>query len=201
MSISGVVLAGGRSSRFGRDKALLDAGNGTLLQRTVNTLRVVTQDVLVLGPPERASQLATTASVEVLQDDIANLGPLGGICTALRARPGSAILVVAVDLPFLSAPLLRHLASLADSADVVLPIVGGRGQQTHAVYGPACLVHIEPQLAGGDFKIDRFFPQVHVRRVEEEELRLFDPALDSFRNVNTPDAWLEALAELRSHPT
>ncbi len=194
MPVTAVVLAGGRSSRFGSDKALLDTGHGTLLQHTVDVLRTVAPDVIVIGPAERAEQVA---GVEVLQDEVASLGPLGGIYTALRARPGNAVLVVAVDLPFLSGPLLRHLASLAVGADVVLPVVDGRSQQTHAVYSSACLPYIQRQIAAGDYKIDRFFPGVRVRRVEEDELQRFDPTLDSFRNVNRPEDWELALTEMR----
>src|SRR5712691_1983298 len=102
---SGAVMAGGRSSRFGRDKALLEIGGETLLQRTVRTVRTVAQRVIVLGPQERAAQVEDAA---VLQDEIPGIGPLGGIYTALRATPGSAVLVVAVDMPFLNAGLLRH---------------------------------------------------------------------------------------------
>jgi molybdopterin-guanine dinucleotide biosynthesis protein A len=191
--VSATVMAGGRSSRFGRDKALLEVNGQTLLQRTVATLQQIAGDVLVLGPAERAEQVA---GVEVLQDALPGIGPLGGIYTALRARPGRALLVVAVDLPFLDAALLRFLLALRSDADVVLPVVEGRGQQLHAIYGPDCLAPIAAQIARGDYKIDRFFPEVRVRRVEEEVLRTIDPLLDSFRNVNTPELWQEALAEL-----
>jgi molybdopterin-guanine dinucleotide biosynthesis protein A len=194
MPIVGVVLAGGRSSRFGSDKALLEVGGRTLLQRTVAAVRAAVDEVIVLGPTERAAQVA---GVTVLQDAIPGIGPLGGIYTALRARPGCSALVVAVDMPFLDAALLAYLCSLSATADVVLPMVEGRGQQLHAVYAATCLPHIGAQIAAGDYKIDRFFPHMRVRRVEEAELQTFDPALNAFRNVNTPDLWEAALAELR----
>lgn len=194
MPVAGVVLAGGRSSRFGRDKALLEVNGQTLLQRTVATLRSVVEDVIVLGPSERAQQVE---GVEVLQDEIPGIGPLAGIYTALRARPGQAVLVVAVDMPFLSTDLLRYLVSLSHEADIVLPVLEEWTQQTHTVYGPACLPHITAQIQSGDYKIDRFFANVTVRRLDEAELRRFDPELRSFRNVNTPDLWQAALAELR----
>ncbi len=194
MSVVGVVLAGGRSSRFGRDKALLEIGGQTLLQRSVVSVRDACGEALIVGPPERGQQAPGTP---VVQDEIPGIGPLGGIATALRARSGRSALVVAVDMPFLSVPLLRHLVELAGEADVVLPVVGGRGQQLHAVYGPACLPAIEAQIAAGDYKIDRFFPSVRLRRVDEAELRRFDPSLRAFQNVNTPEAWAAAQADLR----
>lgn len=195
MQLVGAVMAGGRSSRFGRDKALLEIGGETLLQRTVRVVRSVVPAVIVLGPPERAEQVA---GVDVLQDERTGIGPLGGICTVLKARPSCAALVVAVDMPFLSAPLLGYLIELAGDVDLVLPIIGGRGQQLHAIYGQACLPHIESQIAHDDYKIDRFFSRVRVRQVFDDEASRFDPGLRSFRNVNTQQAWDEARTELQA---
>jgi molybdopterin-guanine dinucleotide biosynthesis protein A len=192
MRVVGAVMAGGLSTRFGRDKALLEIGGETLLRRTVRVLKEVTGEVLVLGPPERAKQVS---GVTVVQDSKPGTGPLGGIATALATRRGDAVLAVAVDMPFLNATLLGYLVRLAEDADVVLPVAEGRGQQLHAVFGPASLPHIEEQMLRGDFKIDRFFPLVRVRRVEEDELLALDPGLRSFRNVNTTEAWKEILRE------
>jgi molybdopterin-guanine dinucleotide biosynthesis protein A len=194
MEFVGVVLAGGQSRRFGRDKALLEIEGETLLQRTVSRLRAATGDVIVVGPPERREQVE---GVDVLQDLVPNIGPIGGIFTALSARPSAATLVVAVDMPFLNSALLRFLLDLARTADVVLPVVAERGQQAHAVYGPACRQPIADQIAAGDYKIDRFFDRVRVRRVGETELQAIDPGLRSFQNVNTPELWEQALAVLR----
>jgi len=197
MMMTAVILAGGKSARFGHDKALLEIGGQTLLQRTVSTMRLVTADVIVLGPPERAQQ---AAGVEVLQDAMPGIGPLGGILTALQARPGGAIFAVAVDMPFLSAPLLSLLIEAAADVDIVLPVVDGRGQQLHAVYGPGCLPFVRAQIAAGDYKIDRFFGKVRVKRIHEAVLRTIDPHLDAFRNVNTPALWEAALAVVASGP-
>ena len=197
MCVVGAILAGGRSSRFGRDKALLELDGETLLQRTERKLFSILDDVLVVGPSERRAQVRRAA---VVPDRYPGIGPLGGIASALAARPGCAILAVAVDMPFLCARLLAHEVELLAKADVVLPVVEGRGQQLHAVYGPACAPLIEAQIAGGDYKIDRFFSQVRVRRLEEDEVRAFDAALASFRNVNSPDTWAEILASSASGP-
>lgn len=193
MTVVGVVLAGGKSTRFGQDKALLEIDRETLLQRTVRSVREVCPDTVVIGPPVRAEQVE---GVQVLQDEVPEIGPLGGIYTALRARPGDAALVVAVDMPFLNPALLQFLAEQSTGFDVVLPVVGGRGQQLHAVYGPQCLPYISTQIAEHDYKIDRFFPRVRVRRIEEETLRELDPALESFHNVNTPELWGATLQRL-----
>jgi len=186
-------MAGGRSRRLGRDKALLVAGGETLLVRALRIVGEVTAEQFIIGPAERREQ---ASGVRVLADELPGSGPLGGICTALRAASHDHLLVVACDMPFLNPDLLRCLLSLADGYDVVLPRVDGRGEQLHAVYARSCIEPIAAQLQAGDFKIDRFFTRVRVRSVDEDELRRHDPDLRSFRNVNTPEDWAEALALL-----
>jgi molybdopterin-guanine dinucleotide biosynthesis protein A len=186
---TGAVMAGGRSSRLGRDKALLAIDGETLLLRTLRTLRVVTSEQIVVGPPERAAQ---AGGARVVPDAYPGVGPLGGIYTALRATAGEYVLVVACDMPFLNPVLLEHLLRLAPGHDIVLPRTGGRGEQLHAVYRRTCLDPIQQQLAAGDYKIDRFFAGMAVRYVDEDELRQLDPDLRSFWNVNTPEDWAEA---------
>lgn len=190
--VTGVVLAGGRGSRFGRDKTQLRLGGETLLSRAVRALDQVAADVIVLGPPERAEGLA---GVRVLPDERPGDGPLPALATALRARRGDRILAVAADMPLLNPALLAALLDWSEGYDVTVPRVEGRTQQLHAVYAPACLPPIEAQLARDDLKIDRFFPSVRLRIVEEAEIRPLDPDLHSFRNINTEADW-QAIREI-----
>jgi molybdenum cofactor guanylyltransferase len=124
---------------------------------------------------------------------------LGGIATALREIDGWA-LIVACDLPLVSATLCGWLASLAvlpegsgAEVDVVVPIVDGYEEPLHALYHRRCLAAIERRLALGERRVISFFPDVRVRRVGEDELRQVDPLLRSFVNVNTPAEWQSAL--------
>lgn len=179
-------MAGGRSSRLGRDKALLEAGGETLLARAVRTLRSVCDQVIVVGPREREMLVP---GVRVVPDERPGIGPLGGIATALRAASGDCILAVATDMPLLVPDLLRFLLARSDGYDVTIPRVEGRTQQLCAIYARACLPVIDEQIARDDFKIDRFFQRVRVRIVEEDAVRRLDPDLRSFRNINTEADW------------
>jgi molybdopterin-guanine dinucleotide biosynthesis protein A len=190
---TGAVMAGGKSSRFGRDKALLTVNGETLLARALRVLAGVTEEQIVIGPPERKSQAGT---VQVVPDEYPESGPLGGIYTALHAASHELLLVVACDMPFLNPHLLAFLLTLAPDYDVVLPRPDGRGEQLHAVYRRSCLDPIRRQLDRGDFKVDRFFGEVRVRFVDEDELRRCDGDLRSFQNVNTIEDWAEAQALL-----
>lgn len=186
---TGAVMAGGRSSRLGRDKALLTLNGETLLARSLRVLSEVTAEQLVIGPPERQ---VYAGSARVYADEYPGNGPLVGIYTALRAASHALLLVVACDMPFLNAALLGYLLTLAPGYEIVLPRVEGRGQQLHAVYRRSCLEPIRRQIDRGDFKVDRFFSEVSLRIVDDDELRRYDPELRSFRNVNTTEDWAEA---------
>jgi len=186
-------MAGGKSRRLGTDKALLAVNGETLLARALRNLAAVTTEQLVVGPPERRQH---AGAARVYADAYPECGPLGGIYTALQAASHELVVIVACDMPFLSAPLLGHLLTLSEGYDIVLPRPGGRGEQLHAVYRRTCDEPIRSQLASGEYKIDRFFDKVRVRIVDEEELRRYDGSLLSFRNVNTSEDWAEAQALL-----
>lgn len=179
---------------MGRDKCLIAIAGKTLLQRVVDTLREVTDDLVIVGPRERAGQVH---GVPVVPDVVPNAGPIAGITAALRASVHPYCLVVACDMPFLHAGLLRYLIQLAPSFDVVIPDVDGFTHQTHAVYSKACLSHLEPQLAAGDFRLTSLLTKVRVRYVRADEIERFDPEHRSLMNVNTPEelATAERLVE------
>jgi molybdopterin-guanine dinucleotide biosynthesis protein A len=186
---TGVVLAGGRSSRFGRDKALLELHGETLLARAVRILSAIADEVMVLGPPERSAQ---ASGARVIPDERPGDGPLPALATALREMEGERMIAVATDMPHLNPALLRHVIDRSDGYDVAVPRVGGRTQQLHAVYARSCLSPIESQLQRDDLKIDRFFSAVRTLVIEEDEIASIDPNFYSFRNINTEADWIEA---------
>ena len=188
--VTGVVLAGGRSSRFRRDKALLEIEGETLLARAVRILRDLAGEVLVLGPAERATH---APDARVIPDERPGDGPLPALATALREMHGERMIAVATDMPLLNPALLAYLLDRSAGYDVTVPRVGGRTQQLHAVYARACLPAIDEQLARNDLKIDRFFDSVRTQIIEEDEIARLDPEFRSFRNINTETDWAELL--------
>lgn len=204
MRVSAAVMAGGQSRRMGYDKSLLEIDGQPLIERVLERLSRVSDDlVVVTNEPNKYAWLADR--VRFVPDATGpGKGPLAGIASAIAAAREPAVLVVATDMPFLRVPLLRHLAELAASADVVVPLIeAGRPETLHAVYGRACLAPIERQLATGWYKITAFFAEVRVREVGMEELRCYDPDLRSFVNANTPEEWTAVLEDERraaEHP-
>jgi molybdopterin-guanine dinucleotide biosynthesis protein A len=180
----GFVVAGGRSVRMGQDKALLPWAGGTLLDHAIGLLRDVTPDVRILcGADERYHD----RRVPLVVDGTADAGPLAGLDAALQAAEGRRILVLGVDLPFVTSPLLEFLGrSLADW-DAVVPVVGSRPQPLCAAYGPPCAGPVRARLAAGERRMTTFWPDVRVREVPESELDAFGAPGTLFRNLNTPE--------------
>jgi molybdopterin-guanine dinucleotide biosynthesis protein A len=185
MRLTGVIQAGGRSTRMGGEpKALLEIGGRRIVERVADVLGQVTDDLLmVTNTPE----LFEWMGLPMVPDAFPDCGSLGGIYSGLKAAPGEAIFTVACDMPFLSAAVARLVTSRAGLADVVAPRVGPHYETLHACYGRACLGPMERRLADGQLKITGFWDEVRVLIIAEEEIsRLADPAV-VFSNVNTPD--------------
>jgi FdhD protein len=183
--VSGVILAGGKSRRMGGSpKALLSFGGRPLIEHIAETLRSVLPDCLVVT---NTPELYASIGLPMVSDVFPEGGSLGGIYSGLRAAAGDAALCVACDMPFLSAPLVAHLAGRAAEADVVVPEAGGELQTLHAVYGKACLPAMERRLRAGQLKIASVFDDVRVLRVPAAAIERFADPDVAFMNLNTPE--------------
>lgn len=185
------ILAGGRSRRLGRDKALMELGGEPLLQRTVRTLSVLSDDlIIVTGSGSRYLELGLTA--RIVPDEQPGAGSLMGIYSGLKAARYSRALAVGCDMPLLNIALLRYMATLTDGYDVVVPRLESYFEPLHAFYDKSCLPFMAQLLAKGKPQIIGLFLETRVRYVDREEVERFDPSLHSFLNVNTPQDWAEA---------
>ncbi len=183
--VTGLILAGGASSRMGRNKALIDLDGEPLVARIAAALAPVSDERLIVAndpAPYRFLGLPIVPDIEP------GYGPLMGLYSGLKAASGELTLLVAVDMPFLSPDFLRYLLSLAPGYDVVIPEAQGRLHPLCAVYRRAtCLPAVEAAIARGQRRLIAFHPQVRVRRVPEEVLRRVSPDLRALINVNTPE--------------
>src|SRR5438270_4810398 len=179
------VLAGGKSSRMGRDKASLSLNGQTLLQLALSTLREVSDNVRTLG----SQQVYGNQSAEVIEDIIPECGPLGGIHAALTHTKAVFNLIIAVDTPFLSANFLRFLVSKAvdNQAIVTAPEIAGYTQPLCAVYSWEFLPIADESLKSGKFKIVPLFPADRTLTISESEMAKFAFTPEMFDNLNTPE--------------
>jgi molybdopterin-guanine dinucleotide biosynthesis protein A len=191
MRVTGVIQAGGKSTRMGgRPKALLDLGGRRIIERVVAAIAGVVDDLLLVT---NTPDLYRFLDLPMVSDAFPDGGSLGGIYSGLRAATGDAAFTVACDMPFLRSEVARLVVSRAGEADVVIPRVGGQFETLHASYGKSCLPHMEERLRAGRLKIVGFFDAVRVLTIEEAELAPYgDPAV-TFMNVNTPDELARAV--------
>jgi len=188
--VSLVILAGGLSSRMGRDKAALPAGDGTLIEHLARRLAPVVDETIVAG----GSGWGNLPGVRTVDDRYAGLGPLAGIHAGLRAARYQFVWVVGCDLPDADPGMAALLTGLAGDYDAVVPQIDGEPQGVCALYDRALATRIEELLAAGERRVKMLLAASNVRYVTPDELRVVDPELRSFRNINTPadyQAWLK----------
>ena len=189
MPVTGVVLAGGKSRRMGRDKAFLPFGTGMLIERVIEVLHQVTEDViLITNTPE----LYQRFGLPMFSDVIPEAGSLGGIYTGLVSAKAPYSLCLACDMPFVKSEFLRFLCETATETDVVIPRNAEDFQPLCAVYSQVCREPIRQKIDAGRLKITGFFDQVRVRVVEGELLTRYDPHDVMFFNANTPEEYEHA---------
>src|SRR5580658_10898857 len=182
MQRSGFVLAGGGSSRMGRDKALLPYGGTTLLEHLARAVQDAAGCVALIGDPGRYSSLG----YPVYADKFSCCGPLGGIYTALSVSSTDWNLIVACDMPGISPDVLRTLLRSADGSSgscVIATGPGGEPEPLCAVYHRRCLPVMARAIQEKRFKMKELVTELHPRAMPVDASAL--------ANVNTPAEWAE----------
>jgi molybdopterin-guanine dinucleotide biosynthesis protein A len=192
--VTAFVLAGGKSSRMGSDKAFLRLGDETLLSQALKVAGAVAGEVRIVGDAKKFAGFG-----RVIEDVYRDRGPLGGIHGALASSTTELNLILAVDLPFAGAKFLEYLLLRAreSGAMVTVPRAGGGLQPLCAAYLHGFAEVAEQSLREGKNKIDPLFARVETRVIEEDELVRAGFSPEMFRNLNTPEE-LEKAKSLRS---
>jgi molybdopterin-guanine dinucleotide biosynthesis protein A len=194
LRLGGIVLCGGQSKRMGRPKAWLPFGSEVLLQRVVRILGETVENIVVVAAPEQDLPLLP-AEVRVVRDAERGRGPLQGLAAGLAALRGQvdAAYLSGCDVPFLRATLVRRLRDLLGSHAICVPRVGDYLHPLAAVYRIEVAEAVQRLLAAERLRPVFLFEELPTRIVTAEELIDVDPALESFRNLNTPEDYQTAL--------
>ena len=178
------ILAGGQARRLGgRDKSQIVIGGRTILDRLIDTLHLVVDRVVVVtGDPSRIREPRVT----VVQDLVPGAGGLGGIYTAL-ATADERVLVVACDMPFLTAPFLARVLEAGGDTDAAVPRDDAGYHPLCACYSQACAEPIRRRVEAGVLKVLDLFGDIRVRDIGPEEIAAHDPDGLLLLNINTPD--------------
>lgn len=194
--IAGFILAGGESSRMGRDKALLEFEGVPLLMRTARLVEsVVAAPPAIIGNPGGYESFG----LRMIADDWPGAGPLGGIATALRASSTAWNLIVACDLPYLTSEWLGYMAARAreSQGDAVLAMHARGAEPLCAMYHKRCESTIRAELEGGTRKVTDGLRQLVVEMIGPLEWKSFDSSGLLFKNMNSPEDYEEAKSRLR----
>ncbi len=183
--ISLVIQAGGRSSRMGRDKGLVELAGKPLIEWVIGRIHDLGDETIITtNAPADYAYLGLRMAI----DAEPGAGALPGLLTALQAARGEFALVVACDMPFLNHELLAHQIAIAPNADVVVPQWDDRYQTMHTVYRrDACLAAVSAALERGEKRMISFYGDLRVHAVPATTVARFDPEGHTFFNVNTPE--------------
>jgi molybdenum cofactor guanylyltransferase len=184
-----IILAGGKSSRLGRDKAAQPLLGVPLLQRVVGRIEgIVSEVVIVKAKSQVLPDVRALTPLTVVEDLDPDSGPLAGLYAGLTALEADAAVAVACDMPLLQRPLLEELLRLLAGHDAVVPAgEDGRPQALCAIYSKACLGAIRARLDSGRLQLTALLEDLDVVEVRPETWRRFDPEGLSFVNVNTEE--------------
>ena len=182
--ITGIILAGGQSSRMGTDKAFIRLGNKTFIEHTCELIRPYCREIMI---STNNLNKYLHAEYRIFADEIKGLGPIGGIYTCLKHSGTKENLVVAVDIPFINSGLIQYLLSFTGEAELVMPLIrGGSPEPLCAVYSRSVIKYLEAMIAEKDLKVQHLMNRCNTKVVQiRKELDFYDDQL--FFNVNTPD--------------
>jgi molybdopterin-guanine dinucleotide biosynthesis protein A len=181
------VLAGGKSVRMGKDKAVISFRGEMLIRRILEILANVAEEIFIVGPSNKKYH---SNDIKIKPDLIPNRGPMGGLYTGLAEASHPAVGVVACDMPFVNAQLLAHQRDIlfSENVDVVVPASARGLEPLHAVYRrETCLPAVKEAVDQSKERLISWYPKVKVRVLTQDEIKPFDPDGLIFLNINTPE--------------
>jgi molybdopterin-guanine dinucleotide biosynthesis protein A len=182
--ITGVILAGGSSKRYGRNKAFLKIGSVRLIDSILQEMKAIfTRVILITNEKIKYEYL----EIPMFEDLVKGFGPLGGIYTGLMSIPDQAGFFVACDMPRINRQLVRYMVDIKGNHRAVVPSVADNIEPLHAIYFRSCLKPIRHLIDSKRCQVRLFYDSIPVRYVKEDEIRKFCCPSKAFLNINTPD--------------
>ena len=184
--MTGIILAGGKSTRMGQNKAFIEIDDVPIITRIHKILKKLFQEIVIVAN-DNDKELFKDFDARVYPDLIPQGGALGGLYTGLFFSSFSYSFCVGCDMPFLKESVVEHLMKHATHDDVIVPRTKDGLQPLHAIYSKNCLESIRRTMGLGKHRIIDFFQMVRVKIIEEDDFFPLDPSRDSFMNINTPE--------------
>ena len=195
-----VILAGGLNSRMGgNNKAFLEVGGQTILNRLLETITPFFNEILLVT---REPELYRDLPARIVTDIYPARSSLTGIHAGLKNAAAPMAFILPCDAPFVQPGLVRFLLEeIEPSLDVIVPLIDSHYEPLCAIYSKRCLPYIEDQLDRDDFTILNFFDRINIKTIPARRIRTADKDMISFYNVNTPEALEASQVMAEKEPT
>ncbi|MBI3753988.1 MAG: molybdenum cofactor guanylyltransferase [Deltaproteobacteria bacterium] len=182
--MTGIILAGGKSSRMGFNKAFIDIGGERIIDRTIKLFkRLFEEIILVTNNPAEYEEMDILTAADIVKD----AGSLGGIYTGLFHASYEYSFIAACDMPFLNKAVILKMMGISDGCQAVVPFVLGRYHPLHAVYSKKCIKPVEEMIKNNDLRIANLFQKIKIKRLEEKDGPSLEQILSSVDNINTKE--------------
>jgi len=177
-NITGVVLAGGNSSRMGTDKGVMDLNGKKVIQHVIDALTPVVDDIIIIANNENYSGFG----FPVYKDEIKDCGPLGGIYTALLKINSPKAVILSCDMPFVTTEFLSELIVQSENSDVAIPVHDGKFEPLCSVYSKNCTSSFKNSIDNNVFKLTDAIALVNVKQIILPATKEIE---NNFINLNT----------------
>ncbi len=178
------ILAGGKSSRFGANKAIAKIGNKTFISTIIETAKKVSSNIKIVSSDDNTYQ---QLGVELIPDILPGAGPLGGLLSVIKAGSGGRIFLLACDMPCVSPELITFMTEIPTWAPAVIPVHQHKFEPLHAIYHSSLEITIEYLLKAGKKSMRTLIDLIPRREVTTEQIMRFSKDLSCLNNINTQE--------------
>lgn len=186
---SGIILAGGASTRMSGDKAFMEIAGRRVIDIQLEVLKGLFQEILIVTNTERLERAFgyEGEGVRVVAEPVSGMGPLGGILSGLLLSASEVNFVLACDMPFIKREAVAFVVERLAGYQAAVPRTPKGMEPLHSAYHRSCIPVIERQIERGNLKVTGFFHQVNVIEIPWKELKRFDETGRLLMNINSPD--------------
>jgi molybdopterin-guanine dinucleotide biosynthesis protein A len=188
--ITGIILAGGKNSRMGVNKAFLSIDGIRLIEKTLNIYRQIFNEIIIVtNDPLAYIEFADAA---IVTDIYKGKGPAGAIFTGLFYAKNSYVFVSACDMPYLNKDFILYMINLRGRYEIIAPELPEGFQPLHALYSRNCLLAMKRMIDSNELKITGLYKESRILRITEEKIKPFDKDGRLFLNLNAPEDLINA---------